>query len=309
MPNSISRSRCLGIVLQAGLLLGAAPSFAQALDKAQQKCVNGLNAGGAKVNRTQNRESQRCWGLFQKGKEPSAQSCWLSDPRQKVMKAAEKVFDTEQKLCLGISPPSFAFAGAVVVTMAGREQSLLFLTDLFASAPDAVAALGVGNPDIGRCQLEAVKAGHQLEEALLKSANGAKKMYLKGTAQVPAATDAPTLASMITSSVLGDQKLAQRQQKLGERILSRCEALGSSDFPAAFPACFATSASALGGCVAKAARCRGCNKVAQMDELPIDCDMIDDLAVNSSCFSGPNPTTVFTPQPTPTSGPTPTPTP
>jgi hypothetical protein len=298
MRNSISRLAILGIALQAGLLLVSGPSFGQALDKQQQKCVNGLNAGGAKVNRAQNRESQRCWSQFQKGQEASAESCWLSDPRSKVMHAAQKVFDAEPKLCGSSSPPPFAYTSAVVVTMAGRQQSVLFLGDLFAGSPDVPAALGIADPNTGRCQLEAIKAGHQLEEALLKSANGAKKMYLKGNAQVPAVTDAPTLAAMVTSAVLGDPKLDKRGEKLAARIESRCGSLSGPALYDAFPSCLATSASALGACVARAARCRGCNKVAEMDELPLDCDQIDDPSLSSSCFSGPNPTTFLTPAPT-----------
>ena len=310
MPNSVSRVCRIGIALQVGLLLASAPGFAQvALDKQQQKCVNGLNAAGAKVNRTQNRESQRCWKLFQKGQETSAESCWLSDPRQKVMRAAEKVIDTDQRLCGSVSTPPFAYTSAVVVVTAGREQALLFLDDLYGSVPDVPAAQGISNPEVGRCQQEGIKRGHQLEEAVLKAANGAKKRYLKGNQQVPPATDGVTLAGMITSSVLSDTKLQKRREKLEDKVEARCGGLAPSTLLLAFPGCGATSASALGICVANAARCRGCHKLGQMDQLPLDCDLLDDFATNGSCFGGPGPTSTpgFTPGPKPTVGPTPTP--
>jgi hypothetical protein len=168
---------------------------------------------------------------------------------------------------------------------------------------------------VGRCQQEAIKAGHKLEEGFLKSANNAKRTYLKGTAQVPAVADAAQLAAMITSAVGSDAKVQKLSQKSFEGVDKRCGDLAGSTLAAALPGCNVTSASALGGCVVRAARCRGCNKVSEMDDLPVDCDNLDDFSANASCLLSPTPTqtpgftVTITPTlgPTPTAGPTPTP--
>jgi hypothetical protein len=197
MLKSRVRERRLGLLLFAGLLaalVAAGPSFGQALGSDQQKCVNGLNKGGARVNKAQNRENARCWKLFQKGKEPSAEACWNADARGKVAKAGQKVFDQEPSLCGGITAPPFAYTSAFIVVASGREQSLVFLEDLFGADPDTPASLGANQKDVGKCQQEVIKGGLKLEESLLKAANKAKKTYLKGNKAVPPAADGPTLA-------------------------------------------------------------------------------------------------------------------
>jgi hypothetical protein len=312
MLNARGRLRCSLLPIQV-LLLVSVPSFGQALDADQQRCVNGLNTGGARVNKAQNRESLRCWKLCQKGKEPSAEACWLSDPRQKVSKAAEKVFDREPGLCGGITPPPFAYTSAFIVVAAGREQSLFFLQDLYGVAPDSAAGLGAGDRDVARCQQEAIKRGHKVEETLLKTANKTKKRYLKGSRQVPPVSDASSLATMITSMILGDGKLEKQGQKLEDRVEKRCSVLGASTLQGAFPGCDVATTSELAGCVLAAARCRGCWKLNLMDDLTLDCDLLDDFQANTSCIGAPptgtpTPSSGLTPTsgPAPTSGPTPT---
>jgi hypothetical protein len=160
MPGASIR---LALPILATIFL-ALPASSQPLDSDQQKCVVGLNKGGAAVNKAQNKESARCWKLALKGKESSAEDCWLSDPRNKVTGTAQKkVFDKEPKLCGGIQAPGFGYTSAFIVVAAGREQSLFFLEDLFGDAPDAPASLGQSASDLGRCQQEAIKSGHNEE--------------------------------------------------------------------------------------------------------------------------------------------------
>lgn len=311
MPSLRVRTRRLGLLLFAGLLaalVAAGPSFAQALDSAQQKCVNGLNQGGARVNKAQNKENARCWKLFQKGKESSAEGCWNADARGKVTKAAEKVFDQEPGLCGGVTAPPFAYTSAFIVVASGREQSLLFLEDLYGADPDTPASLGAGQKDVGKCQQEAIKGGLKLEESLLKAANKAKKTYLAGSKGVAPVSDGPTLAAMIASSLGSDAKLQKLGGKIQTKTEKRCGGLSGADLQAALPGCNVATTAELASCIEAAARCRGCQKLSLMDDLAIDCDGLDDGASNMSCTAvSPTGTPTPTGGLTTTVGPTPTP--
>lgn len=311
-----SPARLRHFLILCGLLV-AAPASGQ-LDSAQQKCVNALNKAGAKVNKVQNKESVWCWKRFQAGKELSASGCWLSDPRQKVAKAAQKVFDKHQKACSDITMPPFAYTSAFVVVAAGRDQSLYFLEDVYGGSPDTPASLGASLKEIGKCQGEALKRGHKLEESLLKTGNKTKKTYLKGTRQMPPVTDATSLSSLIGGVMLFDPKLDKLGAKLEQGIGKRCGALDPSALQSAFPGCNATTASGLAACVRASARCRGCWKLNEMDDLTVSCDQVDDGISNTSCTAipptgtpTPSPSGIPTPTggPTPTAGPTPTSTP
>ena len=76
----------LALVLAHGTAIGQA-------DKDQQKCINALNKGGAKVAATQGKENTGCLRDAGKGKLPSGQTadeCLLADAEEKVANAKTK---------------------------------------------------------------------------------------------------------------------------------------------------------------------------------------------------------------------------
>jgi hypothetical protein len=157
MPNRLSRGQRLGLLLAATALLAAGPSLGQvALDSAQQKCVNGLNKGGARVEQGAERRELPLLAALPEGAGEQRRALLARRPAREVFKAAQKVFDQEPQLCGGISVPPFAYTSAFIVTTAGREQSLFFLEDLFGAEPNNAALLGTSDPDVG-----SASGGHQ----------------------------------------------------------------------------------------------------------------------------------------------------
>ena len=153
-----------------------------------------------------------------------------------------------------------------------------------------------------------LKQANQLEDAVLKEINKAKKKGLK-EGRVDTVSD---LEDVLGAVFVSNEKIAKARLKFGKQVGKKCgwlSALPSTMFPGvcAGPPPILTGSplplSDIEDCVITATRCEACLKVNAFDALLLDCDQSDDGTVNGSC-----PVPVPTPSPTPTVTPTPTPT-
>jgi len=120
-----------------GALLIAGPVFGQAQSKKQQKCINALNKGMAKVATAQTRANAKCVTSFAKGKNADAANCLLMAP--KVDKAATRTCTSETKSCS--VTPDFGYTNCTSVNISSEGHGIGLAWDLYvANVPLLVGA-------------------------------------------------------------------------------------------------------------------------------------------------------------------------
>ncbi len=85
-----TRTRIAWTASLLALFLLPGLASAQIIPKADQKCVNSINKGAAKVAKAQAGDNNACVKNYSKGKIPSAAACVTSDPKGKVAKATPR---------------------------------------------------------------------------------------------------------------------------------------------------------------------------------------------------------------------------
>jgi len=286
-------------ILAAILLVGVAGSVHAAETSLQQKCINDLNKQGAKLAKDQGKASLGCLkdagagSLTKLGIPPqmqTAQACLTNDVRGRLARDVSTLAARDASLCLAepAQRPSFAYTGAGAVAAAVRAGSIGLVADLF--GPDLGAA--VVSDDLDRdgalCQQEVLQRAHAVLDILWKDALSQKKSVLAGkdrlTGSGPIGTPAE-LASEIAAMLDADAKrhVSKLVDKLVERTEVRC-ANPTTPLATLFPgACGATTPAALAACAEGRARARFWASLAGADGLTLDCDLLDDGAVNDSC--------------------------
>jgi hypothetical protein len=193
------------------------------LNKQDQKCVNSINKGAAKVAKAQAGDNAACIKNGGKGKlTGTVENCITSDPKGKVNKAASKIKIAD---CPGGNPPAAmpglqTSSGDIKTTMADEDGDLshaVFGTDL-----DAVVVVSnkavPGSKDASKCQAAVAKAIGKCQDAKLSSFNSCKKDGMKaGTI-----TDAGTLEAECMTPDIPDGKGKIAKKCAGFDLAKKC---------------------------------------------------------------------------------------
>lgn len=276
------------LVATLALPVAAAASAGAQQSADQQKCINALNAGAAKMGQIQGKENVGCLANAAKGKlTGSAQACLGADARGKVAMQQGKLDSAVTKKCA--EAPTIAFTGAAVAGSSPRTGRLQALADVFGADLDAAVIACDANRDGCKCQLAVAKAGEKLAAAQWKAFNRCKKDALKAGAATAAAVaacvdDAGNPASLAADP---DGKLQKIVDKLAVKIGKACDEPAVTAAAFAGGACSATTGAALANCVGTNVACRVCQTINDVDALEADCDGFDDGAANDSCGCSP----------------------
>jgi hypothetical protein len=251
--------------------------------KAQRRCIGALNQGLARVARARGGEVSRCVKAFAKGKAPSAVGCIADDAKQRVARAREGLAQVAAKRCK--EAPLFGPSDADAVGAAGADALPGLLVDLYGPV-DATLALKSAEPERSACQQALVKASTKCHDVRLLEFNRCKKAGLKDESITSAAALTACLAADPKGKVAaacdlgrdGDAKVDPIRAGLREACLDASVALA-----AALPPCAAADVEAAHACVRARIDCRVCLELRAADDLPADCDALDDGQQNASC--------------------------
>jgi hypothetical protein len=257
------------------------------LTKGQQMCVNEMNKNGAKVNKTQLKQNERCMKDFQKEKlipPMTFDSCMAVDRKDKLLRAWRRTVTRENAKCASLDvPPHFAYTDSATVNGAAEDGALMLTYAIFGGPPvlDANLVTKADDKDTAKCQLEMLKRANKLENTVLKEVNKAKKRALKDEA---VGSDA-ALEAKLQAVLSSNGKINRAQRMLAKRVDRKCAALQAHP-DEIFPGKCSEGDPSLGeveACVIAAARCEACAKINAFDDLDLDCDQADDQTVNGSC--------------------------
>jgi hypothetical protein len=252
------------------------------LSKDDQKCVNAINKGAAKVAKAQGGDNSSCIKNAGKAKLPPGQTieeCIVSDPKGKVAKAISKI---QTDKCP--SPP--AFPDLVSTTskqvigdlMVAKELALvhaIFGTDLDSGV---IVNCDADKPGCG-CQAAVIKAAQKCQDTKLKEFGSCKKNALKeGKAPLPGgALSAGELQDACMGT--GSGSIPDPKSKISGKCadFSTGKKCGGLDLATYFPGAPSV------GEIDVAIECEVCNALNALDGLSRLCDSFDDGVLNGSC--------------------------
>jgi hypothetical protein len=223
----IARSIPAGVLLLL-LVQMAGSALAQPQSSDQQRCITALNAGFAKVAKTQSKAVVRCAKAAHKG--DSFAEC-LGEQQDKLDKALAKLESTEGKKCS--AAPDFGPSDLAGLGSAAQDVANHAATDLFGGDPGDVLADKKQAKEIASCQLGMTKAAQKCASARVQAFNRCKKAGLK-SGSIASAED---LATCLDDDAGG--KLAKVCTAKLEKAAGRCSGV---DFASAFPSCGAGGA-------------------------------------------------------------------
>ncbi len=255
------------------------------LTQDQQSCVNEMNKNGAKVNKVQLKEVEKCLKDLQNGKlDTSLEVCTTADPNGKVQKAIDKTESGEEKRCDPLAPARaspFGYTAAVTVNQAAVAGGLGLVHEIFGDpVQDGDLATKTADKETASCQYEMLKQAGKLEGTVMKEVTKAKKTALKDPMVTSGAALEVSLAAVFDPA---NDKLGKAEGRLVKGVDKKCGSLSVS--PATiFPgACANPDLQVVEGCAIAAARCQACSKLNAFDGLGLGCDQLDDASINGSC--------------------------
>jgi cysteine-rich repeat protein len=250
-----------------------------ALDKDEQKCVNGINANLAGVSKAQSADNAACLKAAAKDSvaNPIA-SCLGADLKGKVAKAKAKTTKTETKKCDGgtlVNPADgdFAFTDDVTVNAAGMDTKLAAFTAIFGDPPVISPKTEKEN---SKCQAEVLKRANKLGDTVLKEANKAKKSALKGgkgnPPNPPPAPGPTELGAAIDTalSLATNTKIQKAVNGVTTGVNKKCGAPVVVD--TIFDCNASTDTATLITCVTETMLEAACLAIEAADALALDCD-------------------------------------
>jgi hypothetical protein len=256
-----------------------------ALEKADQKCVNSINKGAAKVAATQGKENAACIKNGGKGKltTPTVEECLTDDPKNKVSGAIGKI-----KVGDCGSPPAFPAIdtdkNSIGAKMVNAELDLIhavFGTDL-----DAVVVVSnktiPGTKDSAKCQAAVAKAIGKCLDTKFKEYNACKKNKLKGK-DTTAAEGADELRTQCmedgTTGAIpdGKGKIAKKcVTAIGDTLSKKCAVPNVGDL---ITGCDPVTKE----CIDQKVECEVCRALRELDGLFPNCDLFDNGVEDGSC--------------------------
>lgn len=256
--------------LVAAVLLHAT-AFAQEQDKDQQKCINALNKGMAKVAGAQLKAVSKCTADFAKGKNMDAPACYNAST--KVDGAQSKNCTAETTKCT--TPPDFGSSGCNSVNGVSEYNGSRFADDLFGEVdPNAGITLCAGDKPGCKCQARITKASIKLYSVSIKSYNKCAKKRLKDPPAVMVLDLHPCVPPYL------DPDTFKAELKLDDIVNNKCVGVVT---PFAAGECSSLTGASLAECIRDRVRCRVCLTIEASDNLGIDCDDFDNGSVDLSC--------------------------
>jgi cysteine-rich repeat protein len=236
-----------------------------AVPKKQAACIKNMNKSGIKVAQAQGAQQLSCVRRKLKGLlVGTIDDCITADDHELVEIVSDDTEDAEDSCAAPL--PSFGFTGATTTNAVAIGQERALFRTIFSTPADPAFAPGE------KCQYEALKRTQVTLRTALKLFLLCKKNGLKnGTI-----TNAATLSSCVGSDPHG---ILQKSAQNIERGIRGCSGALTDDFPG----CYAGTTAAVAQCLGTAAKCRACLMEKKMDDVPAQCDVIDDGVLNGSC--------------------------
>lgn len=239
----------------------------------QQKCVNSVNSGIAKVHKAAYKAVGKCLKAHAKGG-PSLLDCVASDETSdKIEKAVAKLSSVADGC--EASPPPFGYTSAPSAAVAAYLVAYANFSELVATVSDDFVA---GDKAAAGCQA-AVLAGKQaITTAVIANFNKCKKATLAGkkVAQADSIDDLnaclPAFADGAEEAIVATLASKCEGQALDELLSGRCAGAASDAQRAE--------------CLAQRAYCYACALLTAADGMPLDCDILDNEAEDDSCSGG-----------------------
>ena len=233
------------------------------------------------VAKAQGKETTRCLKGGTSGKIADAQACLGDDDKDKVGRAAFKVFSFDEKKCQTLADePTFGFEGTEVLNQIAAGG--MFGLASFLLGNDLNAVLSTEKADTS-CQLEVVKRANKVVDVTRAAAAKASKNILKGKG-APAPNTPAALGDQVRAALDADNKIAKAGDQLAAKVGKKCEGTPTA-LATLFPASCdtATTAAELATCVETTARCGGCVQAAGSLRVFLSCDMFDNGVADLSC--------------------------
>jgi hypothetical protein len=286
-------------------LVLAAPAGAVPLGKGEQACVKVQNTLVSKVLGSQLKGAGVCVTFGQRGtvaklgvppQAQTAQACLGNDVGGRLARAAGTLV-TKSQLCIARigAIPSFAYSDPEDAAAAVVDEALAREADLFGPDLDAaLASTAPGDParDLvgARCQSGVKKTADVIATGLWKAALAATVKNVKPQGSIPPVANAVELAGTVAAAWTGNAKLDKAAAKVHTAVDKLCASTRKPPiatlaelFPGCVPSDDLTPAQTLKACAVASTRCRACRAFALADQLPLDCDTIDDGSANLSC--------------------------
>jgi hypothetical protein len=243
--------------------------------------VNKLNRDGQVVERAQIKENESCVKLFQKGRlVGTVEDCLTADSRGKVQQAKGRTVADDLRLCAWLDPPPpFGYTGAATVNDAAVAGAIDLIHVVFGNPVDNALLTANEDRETAACQTAMLKQADRLEDTVLRELNNAKRRFI---AQ-PAVDSAEALETALAWVFAANENIASRENQLYIQVDRSCAALQdppSTVFPGA---CADADLGVVEDCVIDAARCVACSKMNAFDGLALDCDQLDNQALDGSC--------------------------
>ncbi|HYC53483.1 MAG TPA: hypothetical protein VEL28_00890 [Candidatus Binatia bacterium] len=261
-------------VAAAACLLPFATARAEPQSAAQQRCITKVAKAAAKVLKVQALETRACLQKAASGilPEDDAQTCQRADLRARVAAARSKVDRTAAALC---NPaPTLAWVSPAEFSDAVIDQEIEMAGDILGDSL-ALGALPLTDLRGARCQSAILALAEREMAAKLKTFGTCLRLGMQtfSITEDEHITDCVFVAAM-TAAEVADRFRAE--------VVDECPGV---DFADAFPgSCWdADGAFGMGDCLASVVDCRMCEASAAMHDFELNCDNVDDGALNGSC--------------------------
>jgi hypothetical protein len=256
------------------------------LTQAQQMCVNEMNKSGAKVNKTQLRQNERCLIDFQRERlvaPMTFDSCMQADRGGKMLRAWRRTTAREGAKCASLDlPPPFAYTNSGMVNGSAENGARRLSYAIFGGHFfETELATMADSKDIARCQLEMLKRANKLENTVLEEINKAAKRALKDER----VGNGTALEARLQAVFSSNRNIDRTENRLAMGVDRKCSTLQVRP-DEIFPGWCGEGDPSLDqveDCVIAAARCEACSMIDAFDDLDLDCDQADDQSVNGSC--------------------------
>jgi cysteine-rich repeat protein len=259
-------------------------------DRDQQRCINTLNKGFAKVAKAAGKDTFRCLKSFATGKtgdlglSATIEGCVVDDVTGRVTQAQDKNIEKAADKCA--QAPTIAATDAATGNAAAVTGALDLVHDLFGPDLDDTVLTLAADREVSQCQQTVLKQGLKCQKDRLKEFNKCKKLGLKGKVGPAGAMLPFGRASDVGLCLRDDPKgkvAGACGSKLEAKLLQQCDELDALELGDAAPGCGAADTASLQACVAARVACRACLALKETDALTIGCDAVDNDAFDGSC--------------------------
>lgn len=283
MLNQGARHFVAGIIAASvGVILASATAHAQAT-AAETACITAFNKGIRQVAKAQAGIINKCLRDFASGRltgstpEDCVRSDLNGDQSEAIAKAGAKI---AAKCSAGI--PGYGATPVETALLRAALAQIDLAHGIFgADLDNAIVPIA----DRASCQARVNQALLKCEDRRIREYLKCQKTGLKNGAITDAASMADTCLGTGASSQPDPKgRIAlDCDTKLAKAVSSRC---GDLDLTAAFPACYASTATGTTDCLKRESACQLCQLLNDVDNLSRDCDLFDDgIGSNGSCGS------------------------